>query len=100
MPAAIGDESTGDEGDAERGVYDGLELVSLPTTRPSFLPPIYRYTNGMHPQRPATHCTQAHSTYIFVIDTSDEGAAAAARDALLAEIPLGTTEEIIAKGSW
>lgn len=80
-------------------VYDGLELMSLPFTRKSFLPPIYRYTNGMHPQRPATHSKQAHITYVLVIDTSDEGAAAAARDALLAEIPLGSTDEVEAKGA-
>ena len=80
-------------------MFDDLTYHPLPG-RAKYLPPLYRYKGSSETSfHPLRHLAQHEgTTYIYVLDGSEEGLELAKSLSLIGEVPKGNTDRIAALG--
>ena len=81
-------------------IYQHLTKVDIPN-RPPTLPTIYEFNDQVpHPLRHLLDVAKPHKTYVYVYDSSKDGATFANLLAHLHQIPQGTSDQMEEKGNY
>ena len=80
-------------------VFLDLEPLSIPH-RPSHLPPIFKYKGGIHPHRKHRPQRSIGNTYIYVLDTSQQGLENARECGSIDKVPHKPKNQLFSSGKY